>query len=54
LRKLAYSMTRIRVADGVWLHSFSSGNFEGRKLLEPLRIKMKSECTNFRLMAAAK
>jgi hypothetical protein len=52
LRKLAYSMTRVRVADGVWLHSFSSGDFEGRKLLEPMRIKMKSECTDFRLMAA--
>jgi hypothetical protein len=54
LRKLAYTMTRTRVAEGVWLHSFSSGDFEGRKLLEPMRIKMKSECTNFRLMAAAK
>jgi hypothetical protein len=54
LRKLAYTMTRTRVAEGVWLHSFSSGDFEGRKLLEPMRIKMKSECTDFRLMAAAK
>ena len=54
LRKLAYSMTRVRVAEGVWLHSFSSGDFEGRKLLEPMRIKMKSECTNFRLMSGSK
>lgn len=51
LRKLAYSMTRIRVADGVWLHSFSSGDFEGRKLLDSMRLKTKSESTNFRLMA---
>jgi hypothetical protein len=54
LRKLAYTMTRTRVAEGVWLHSFSAGDFEGRKLLEPVRIKMKSECSNFKLMAAAK
>ncbi len=47
LRKLAYTMTRTRVAEGVWLHSFSSGNFEGRKLLDPLRIKMQSESMNF-------
>ena len=54
LHKLAYSMTRVRVADGIWLHSASTGNFEGRKLLDPMRIKMKSESTNFRLMAANK
>ena len=54
LRKLAYSMTRIRLAEGVWLHSFSSGDFEGRKLFEPMRIKTRSDCSNFRLMAASK
>lgn len=54
LRKLAYTMTRTRVAEGIWLHSFSSGDFEGRKLLEPMRIKTKSECSNFRLMASTK
>jgi hypothetical protein len=54
LRKVAYSMTRVRMADGVWLHSVSIGDFEGRKLLDPMRIKMKSESTNFRLLAANK
>jgi hypothetical protein len=54
LRKLAYSMTRIRLAEGVWLHSFSNGDFEGRKLFEAVRIKTRSECSNFRLTAAAK
>jgi hypothetical protein len=54
LRKLAYTMTRTRMADGVWLHSVSSGDFEGRKLLDSMRIKMRSESTNFRIMAAAK
>lgn len=53
LRKLAYSMTRVRMADGIWLHSESIGDFEGRKLLDPMRIKMKSESTNFRLLATS-
>jgi hypothetical protein len=50
LRKLAYTMTRTRVADGVWLHSFSSGDFEGRKLLDSMRIKTKSESMNFHVL----
>ena len=54
LRKLVYTMTRTRVAEGVWLHSFSAGDFEGRKLLDSMRIKIRSESTNFRLMASAK
>lgn len=49
LRKLAYTMTRSRVADGVWLHSFSSGDIEGRKLFDPLWIKTQSESMNFRV-----
>jgi hypothetical protein len=48
LRKLAYTVTRTRVADGVWLNSFSSGDFEGRKLLDSMHIKMHSESSNFR------
>ncbi|HLH52381.1 MAG TPA: hypothetical protein VKY92_02000 [Verrucomicrobiae bacterium] len=54
LHKLAYSMTRVRMAEGIWLHSESTGNFEGRKLLDPMRIKMKSESTNFRLITASR
>jgi hypothetical protein len=54
LRKLAYTMTRSRMADGIWLLSFSAGDFEGRKLLDSIRIKMRSESTNFRLMAENK
>ena len=50
LRKVAYTMTRSRMADGIWLLSFSDGDFEGRKLLDSIRIKMKSESTNFRLI----
>ena len=48
LKKLAYTMTRTRVADGVWFNTSSCGDFEGRKLIESMRIKTKSECRNFR------
>src|SRR2546426_7540998 len=48
LKKLAYTMTRTRVADGVWFNTYSSGDFEGRKLIESMRIKTKSESRNFR------
>jgi hypothetical protein len=48
LKKLAYSVTRTRVADGIWLNSFSSGDFEGRKLIDALRIKTRSHTTGFK------
>ncbi|SPE57265.1 conserved exported hypothetical protein [Verrucomicrobia bacterium] len=48
LRKLAYTLTRTRLADGIWLNTFSSGDFEGRKLLESLRFRTKSRATDFR------
>ena len=48
LKKLAYTMIRTRVADGIWLNSFSSADLEGRKLLDSLRIKTKSQSSNFR------
>jgi hypothetical protein len=48
LKKLAYTMTRTRVSDGVWFNTFSSGDFEGRKLLDSMRIKTKSQASNFR------
>ena len=51
LKHLAYSMTRTRIMEGIWLNSFSSGDFEGRKLLESLRIKTKSQSSNFRPLA---
>jgi hypothetical protein len=48
LKKLAYTMTRTRMADGIWLNSFSSGDFEGRKLIDSMRIKTKSHATGFK------
>jgi hypothetical protein len=48
LKKLAYTMTRTRLDDGIWLNTFSSGDFEGRKLLDSTRIKTRSRSINFR------
>ena len=48
LKKLAYSMTRTRVGEGIWFNTLSTGDFEGRKLLDSMRIKTKSQSTNFR------
>ena len=50
LKKLAFTMQRTRVAEGLWLNTFSVGDFEGRKLLDSTRIKTKSQSKNFRLV----
>ena len=51
LKKLAYIVTRTRVGDGIWLNSFSSGDFEGRKLLESMRVKTRTQTSNFQPLA---
>lgn len=48
LKRLAYTVTRTRMSDGLWFNTSSSGDFEGRKLLDSTRIKTKSQSTNFR------
>ena len=50
LKKLVYTMSRTRVADGLWLNTFSSGDFEGRKLIDFMRVKTHSHSTNFKLL----
>jgi hypothetical protein len=47
LKKLAYTMVRNRTDDGLWFNALSSGDFEGRKLLDSTHIKTKSETTHF-------
>jgi len=47
LKKLAYSITRTRITDGLWLSTESVGDFEGRKLIDAMRIKTKSLSTDF-------
>ena len=48
LKKLAYTMTRTRLGEGLWFNTLSAGDFEGRRLLESLRIKTRSQSINFR------
>jgi len=48
LKKLVYSMSRTRVGDGLWFNTSSVGDFEGRKLIEAMRIKTTSQSINFR------
>jgi hypothetical protein len=48
LKRLAYTITRTRMPEGIWFSTSSSGDFEGRKLLDSTRIKTKSQSTNFR------
>lgn len=51
LKKLSYTLERTRVADGVWLSTLSSGDFLGRKLLDPTHIKTKSQSLHFHKLA---
>lgn len=48
LRQCDYTLERTRLSDGVWFNSFSHGMFEGRKLLEPMVIRTRSQSSNFR------
>jgi hypothetical protein len=48
LKKLSFTLERTRVADGVWFSTLSSGDFQGRKLLDPTHIKTKSQSLHFR------
>lgn len=48
LKKLAYTMTRTRIDDGLWFNTSSFGDFEGRKLIDAMRIKTSSQAMNFR------
>jgi len=51
LRKMDYTVTRSRVAEGLWLNTDSNGDFEGRKLLESVCIKTRSQCLDFHELA---
>jgi hypothetical protein len=51
LKKLSFTLERTRVADGVWFSTLSSGDFQGRKLLDPTHIKTKSQSVHFRRLS---
>jgi hypothetical protein len=48
LKKVAFTMTRTRLSDGIWLSTWSTGDFEARKLLKTIRIKLRSESANIK------
>ncbi|HXT10762.1 MAG TPA: hypothetical protein VN873_04300 [Candidatus Angelobacter sp.] len=51
LKKLDYTLQRTRMADGVWFSTLSSGDFQGRKLLDATHIKTHSQSEHFRRVA---
>jgi hypothetical protein len=51
LKKLTYTLERTRIANGIWFSTLSSGDFQGRKLLDPTHIKTSSKSVNFRRAA---
>jgi len=51
LKRLTYVLERTRVANGIWFSTLSSGDFQGRKLLDPTHIKTRSQSVNFRRAA---
>jgi hypothetical protein len=51
LKKLAFTLERTRVAEGVWFSTLSSGDFQGRKLLDSTHIKTNSKSVHFRRIA---
>ena len=47
LKHCRYTLERTRLADGTWFNQMSHGIFEGRKLLEPMMIRTRSEASDF-------
>jgi hypothetical protein len=47
LKHCRYTLERIRLGDGTWFNQTSHGIFEGRKLLEPMMIRTRSEASDF-------
>jgi hypothetical protein len=53
LTQCSYTLTRVRQPDGTWFNGLSRGFFQGRKLLEPMLIRTRSESTDFRRLDLA-
>ena len=53
LRQCDYVLERTRLNDGAWFNSFSHGMFEGRKLLEPMTIRTRSQSSDFQRSVVA-
>jgi hypothetical protein len=53
LTQCSYTLERVRQPGGVWFNGFSHGYFQGRKLLEPMLIRTRSESTDFQRLDLA-
>jgi hypothetical protein len=53
LTQCSYTLERVRQPDGAWFNGLSRGFFEGRKLLEPMLIRTRSEATDFQRLDLA-
>jgi hypothetical protein len=53
LTQCNYTLERVRQPDGAWFNGLSRGFFEGRKLLEPMLIRTRSESTGFQRLDLA-
>lgn len=47
LRKFDYKVERIRLDDGVWFNRWARGDFVGRKFLDNICIRTRTECSQF-------
>jgi hypothetical protein len=48
LRECSYTLERTRLRDGTWFNHSSRGIFEGRKLLDSMLIRTRSDSSDFR------
>ena len=48
LKRFTLSLERTRIDNGVWFNRAATGDFEGRRLFDPTRIRIKSESNGFR------
>ena len=47
LRRCDFTFTQAREPDGLWVENLSTGVFEGRKLLDTLAVRFRSEATDY-------
>ena len=52
VQKFAFTLTRTRVAEGVWFNRLFSGDIEGRKMLGALRLKIQDQASDFKEVPA--
>lgn len=51
VQKFAFTLTRIRLADGVWFNHLFRGDIEGRKILGTLRLRIQDRASDFKQLS---